>query len=269
MVLCMFERISKRVFIAVIVMLLFCGVQGCTELEKPADESDYINSIGMEFVKIPAGEFMMGSLSGEEDSDDEVPVNKVTIQEAFYLGKFEVTQEQWREVIGANPSYFEGDDHPVEQVSWDDAKEFIRKLNEMEGTDKYRLPSEAEWEYACRAGTTTGYSFGDDESELGDYAWYDDNSGDKTHPVGQKKPNHWGLYDMHGNVWEWCQDRYYSDYNGAPSDGSAREDGNSFYRVKRGGCWLSYAGNCRSAARGSDDTDRHIYFLGFRVLRDL
>ena len=236
-----------------------------------SESSDaYTNSIGMEFVKIPAGEFMMGSLSGEEDRyEDEGPVHKVTIKEAFYLGKFEVTQKQWREVMGSTPSYFKGDDLPVEGVSWNDVQEFIEKLNEMEGNDKYRLPSEAEWEYACRAGTTTRYYFGDDESRLGDYAWYDGNSGGKSHPVGQKKPNPWGLYDMHGNIWEWVQDEWHSDYNGAPSDGSAWESGSSSGRVSRGGSWFSFAWNCRSAYRTYFNPGYRGGNLGFRVLRKM
>ena len=148
--------------------------------------------------------------------------------------------------MGNNPSNFKGEDRPVESVSWKDVQEFVKKLNEKEGTDKYRLPSEAEWEYACRAGTQTRYSFGDDESKLNEYAWYDKNSGSETHPVGQKKPNPWGLYDMHGNVWEWVQDRWHGDYNGAPSDGSAWEDGSGSDRVDRGGSWINYARYCRS-----------------------
>jgi formylglycine-generating enzyme required for sulfatase activity len=122
-----------------------------------------------------------------------------------------------------SPSVFKGDNLPVVSVSWDDVQQFIKKLNEKEGTNKYRLPSEAEWEYAAHAGTTTRYSFGDDESMLVDYAWYDANSGNKTHEVGQKKPNPWGLYDIYGNVWEWVQDKYHDSYNGAPIDGSAWE----------------------------------------------
>ena len=237
----------------------------------PSESSDaYTNSIGMEFVKIPAGEFMMGSPSDENGRyEDEGPVHKVTIKEAFYLGRFEVTQEQWREVMGSNPSNFKGDDLPVEQVSWNDVQEFIEKLNEMEGTKKYRLPSEAEWEYTCRAGTTTRYYFGDGESKLGDYAWYTENSGSKTHPVGQKKPNTWGLYDMHANIWEWVQDEWHSDYNGAPSDGSAWESGSSSDRVSRGGSWFSFAWDCRSAYRTYFNPGYRGGNLGFRVLRKL
>jgi formylglycine-generating enzyme required for sulfatase activity len=157
----------------------------------------------------------------------------VTISSAYYLQTTEVTQGQWKKVMGSNPSKFKncGDDCPVEQVSWSDVQVFIRKLNSQEGTDKYRLPTEAEWEYACRAGTTTAYSFGDNESDLGDYGWYHGNSGNRTHPVGQKRPNPWGLYDVHGNVWEWTQ----------------TEEGSR--RVFRGGSWPYNAGHCHSAFR--------------------
>ncbi|AKB25921.1 hypothetical protein MSMTP_2452 [Methanosarcina sp. MTP4] len=228
----------------------------------------YTNSVGMEFVLIPEGEFRMGSPSDEEGRyNGEDPVHKVTIEESYYLGKYEVTQEQWGEVMGSNPSYFEGDDLPVEQVSWNDVQEFIEKLNEKEGTNKYRLPSEAEWEYACRAGTTTRYYFGDGDSKLGDYAWYTENSGSKTHSVGQKKPNPWGLYDMHGNVWEWCQDTYCSDYSVALSDGSACESRNPFARIRRGGSGANCARNCRSATRSYNGAGSRSSFLGFRVLR--
>jgi formylglycine-generating enzyme required for sulfatase activity len=230
----------------------------------------FTNSIGMEFVSIPAGAFEMGSPSNDADRyDDEGPVHQVTIKKAFYMGSYEVTQAQWRAVMGDNPSYYTGDDDlPVETVSWDDVQEFIKKLNAKEGTDKYRLPSEAEWEYACRAGTTTRYSFGDSDSKLGEYAWYYDNSGSKTHPVGQKKPNPWGLYDMHGNIWEWVQDTYHSDYNGAPADGSAWA-GSGADRVNRGGSWSSYARYCRSAIRYFDARGRRNRDLGFRLVREV
>lgn len=223
------------------------------------------NSIDMEFVLIPAAEFKMGS---EDGFNNEEPVHEVTIGKAFYLGKYEVTQKQWVEVMGSNPSKFKGDGLPVEQVSWNDVQEFIKKLNEKEGSNKYRLPSEAEWEYACRAGTTTHYSFGDSESKLGEYAWYQDNSGSKIHPVGQKKQNQWGLYDMHGNVYEWMQDRYHSNYEGAPTDGSAWEDGSSSDRVVRSGGWGGYAGRVRSALRSNGSPDVRSSNLGFRLLRE-
>ena len=228
-----------------------------------SSQKTYTNSIGMDFVLIPAGSFDMESPSGEDGrASDESPVHKVKIPDSFYMGKYEVTQKQWREVMGDNPSYFKGDDLPVEKVSWNDAQDFIKKLNQKEGENEYRLPSEAEWEYAARAGTTTQYSFGDDVSKLNEYAWYRDNSGSKTHPVGQKKPNFWGLYDMHGNVWEWVQDKRHGDYDGAPTDGSAWESGRSSYRVFRGGSWSSTTHDCRSASRSDFLGDD----FGFRLL---
>ena len=146
----------------------------------------------------------------------------------------------------------------VETVSWVDVQWFIRKLNGLEGKDKYRLPTEAEWEYACRAGSNTRFCFGDDDGKLGQYAWYDSNSGSKTQPVGKKKPNDWGLYDMHGNVWEWCED-YYGDYPAGPSSGSDR--------VIRGGGWNNNAGGCRSSNRLRDNPRGRGQGMGFRLAR--
>jgi len=183
------------------------------------------------------------------------------------MGKYEVTQKQWRDVMGSSTSNL-GDKLPVESVSWNEVRDFIKKLNEKEGSDKYRLPSEAEWEYAARAGTTTRYSFGDEESKLYDYAWFDANSRGKTHDVGQKKPNPWGLYDMHGNVWEWVQDKWHTNYGGAPSDGSSWE-GDGSYRVVRGCGWSYRAGGCQSAIHTGSDADSHGDDFGFRLLRDL
>ena len=240
----------------------------------------------MEFVEIPAGEFKMGSPKNEIGRYfDEEPFHHVTISKPFCMGKYPVTQKQWMEVMDYNPSYFKGDDLPIECVSWNDVQSFIKKLNRIEITNKYRLPSEAEWEYAARAGTTTRYSFGDDvcsyqssrngwirygdDLNLGEYAWFDNNSGDKTHPVGKKKPNPWGLYDMHGNVWEWVQDEWHNDYEGAPIDGSAWGDGVSHNRVIRGGSWLINAKYCRSALRLSSDTYLRSYNLGFRLVKDV
>ena len=230
------------------------------------------SSIGideMEFVRIPAGEFMMGSPSYEKDGyNNEAPIHKVTIKDPFYLGKYPVTQKQWIDVMGYNPSYFKGDNLPVESVSWNDVQEFIKKLNDREDTDKYILPSEAEWEYACRAGTTTRYSFGDEESKLNEYAWYNKNSGFKTHPVGQKNPNHWNIYDMHGNVWELVQDKWHDNYEDTPSDGSAWKDESVSSRVLRGGGCKSDAGDCQSAARGRY-VSLHDNSFGFRLLKKL
>ena len=247
------------------------GNAGINEFSRKADIPKIFSSYstGMEFVLIPAGKFTMGSPLEEEGRyNDEDPVHEVTIKDSFYMGKYPVTQKQWNEIMGSNPSDFKGDDRPVEKVSWDDALVFIKKLNEKEKNNKYRLPSEAEWEYACRAGTTTRYSFGDDESKIGDYAWYV-NLKDGTHTVGQKKPNPWGLYDMHGNVWEWVQDKWHENYNGAPSDGSAWEDGDSSDRVIRGGGWSDNARSCRSANRGRRDPGDLNNYVGFRLLRKL
>ncbi len=238
------------------------------EITSSGSPIDVIRS--MEFVQIPAGEFMMGSPPNEQGRyDKEGPVHKVTIKNLFFMGKCLVTQKQWITIMGYNPSHFKGDNLPVESVSWDDVQKFIKKLNEIEGTDMYRLPSEAEWEYACRAGSSTKYYFSNDELKLGDYAWYDNNSGSKTHPVGQINPNSWRLYDMHGNIWEWVQDRWHDTYNDAPADGSVWENGASSYRVIRGGSWGSSADSCRSAYRDRDAPGNHSSGVGFRLLRKL
>jgi formylglycine-generating enzyme required for sulfatase activity len=187
---------------------------------------------------------------------------------SFAMGKYPVTQGQWKKVMGSNPSYFSsgGDQCPVEKVSWDDAQAFIQKLNQQTG-HSYRLPSEAEWEYACRAGSTGKWCFGDDEDQLKHYAWYEDNSGGKTHPVGEKKANAFGLHDMHGNVWEWCEDEWHDNYQGAPSDGRAWVDGKGSERLLRGGARDSGAGSARSAQRLNNRPDGHFINLGFRLAR--
>jgi len=191
-----------------------------------------------EFCPIPAGTFNLGS-------------NEIKIDRDFYLGKYPVTQNQWEVVMGNNPSRFKGGSLPVETVSFDDAQLFIQKLNQLSGKKLYRLPTEEEWEYACRAGTITEYYFGDDESQLGEYAWYEGNSGQTTHPVGQKKPNGWGLYDLAGNVCEWTDSWY---------------DCSRSSRVYRGGSWYSRAECCRSANRDDTDPGRRRNYLGFRLV---
>ena len=247
-------------------------VAGETEFQKPSSEGrgkdrkeTLKNSIDMKFTLIPAGEFMMGS----KEYEREQPIHNVTIDMPFNLGIFPVTQREWKAVMGYNPSHFKGDDLPVEIVLWNVVQEFIEKLNEIESTDKYRLPSEAEWEYAARAGTTTRYSFGNEYSKLGEYGWYSENSGDKIHSVGKKGANPWGLYDVHGNVWEWVQDTWHDTYNGAPDDGSAWRDGVSAIRVLRGGSCLSNANGCRSANRLCYDPGDRYHFLGFRLLQEI
>ena len=222
-----------------------------------------VNSVGMELKLLPAGKFVMGSHKGE---DDETP-HEVVLTRPFYLSVHQVTQEQYQRVIGANPSSFKGARTPVEQVSYEDAVQFCWKLSELPAEKAagrvYRLPTEAEWEYACCAGTTTEYSFGDDEGKLSEYGWFKGNSDGKTHPVGTKKPNPWGLYDMHGNLWEWCQD-WYGDY---PAGKAADPQGppQASFRVFRGGCWNFVARSCRSARRCRGVPSYRNRDLGFRV----
>jgi len=222
---------------------------------------NYTNSIGMEFVEIPSGSFMMGrDPNFEEGSDDELPQHRESVS-GFYMQSTEVTQAQWVAIMGSNPSKFKGRTNPVEQVSYYDAMEFIKKLNAMEGTSKYYLPSEKEWEYAARAGSTTAYCYGDDKNALGEYAWYSDNSGEQTRPVAQKRANKWGLYDMHGNVLEWTSSCYTENYNaGCHSEG---------YKVLRVGSWSYNASDARSANRFIYSPTFRNYFIGFRVARIL
>ena len=225
---------------------------------------DLGKGVTMKLVLIRPGRFMMGSPDSELGrGDKEGPQHEVVIAKPFYLGVTEVTQAQYEAVMGTNPSQFKGPTNPVESVSWNDAVEFCRKLSEK--TRKtFRLPTEAEREYACRAGSKTRFSFGDSESVLGEYAWYASNSGGKTHPVGQKKPNPWGLYDMHGNVAEWCAD-WYADYpKAAVTDHQGPASGT--YRVLRGGSWYPTPDGCRSAFRNHGTPGIRYNVFGFRVV---
>ncbi|MBF0224692.1 MAG: formylglycine-generating enzyme family protein [Desulfobacterales bacterium] len=231
-------------------------------------------------VYIAPGTFNMGSPSNESDRDSDEVLHEVRITKGFYIGVTEITQGQWKKIMGNNPSNFSscGDDCPVEQVSWLDCQEFIKKLNEKERSDKYRLPTEAEWEYAARAGTSTPYA----GASLDAMGWYGDNSGSKTHPVAKKQANAWGLYDMHGNVWEWCFD-VKTDYSQNPPSnpiytgkgwydlytldisGLYADTGSS--RVIRGGYWSSSAQSCRSAYRHYYSPSYRGSNLGARLAR--
>ena len=222
-----------------------------------------------EMVVIPSGTFMMGTKGDPfakiPSPKDEQPQHAVSIR-SFSIGKYEVTQEQWYSVMGKTPSNFKGRTLPVERVSWNDTQEFIQKLNAKTGKT-YRLPTEAEWEYTARAGSQTAFSFGDNESELGKYAWFNDNSSGQTHPVGEKQPNAFGLFDMHGNVWEWTQDCWNENYVGAPNDSSAWTQGDCSRRVLRGGSWNNNPQVLRSAVRSEGTTAIRLYSYGFRVAR--
>ena len=232
------------------------------------------NSIGVKLVLIPKGTFMMGSPESEKGRYENETQHEVTISKDYYLGVYEVTQAQYEKVIGKNPSHFQGAivgnenvDLPVENVSWHDAVEFCKKLSELPEEKKagrvYRLPTEAEWEYACRAGSKTAYSFEDEEGLLPEYGWFSRNSSNRTHTVGLLEPNAWGLHDMHGNVWEWCSDWYEEYPKGAVSDPTGPKEGS--YRVLRGGCWNDEAAYCRSAFRIRHDPSYRHRDLGFRL----
>ena len=231
--------------------------------------------VTMDFVHIDPGTVTMGSPDSEEERwADEGPQHEVTISKGFYLGKYEVTQGQWEAVMGTTPwsgesNVEENADHPAVYVSWEDAQAFIQKLNDAAGKELYRLPTEAEWEYACRAGTTTRWSFGDDESDVGDYAWYEDNAWDAgepyAHEVGTKLANPWGLYDMHGNVFEWCLDWYGSYSSEAQTDPSGPESGS--YRVLRGGSWINTSYIVRCSYRPYSHPELRTFNYGFRCAR--
>ena len=218
------------------------------------------NSLGMEFAYAPAGSFQMGSDKG---SSMELPIHQVTLAHGFYVGRYEVTQGQWQKVMGSNPSFLYqcGENCPVEEVSWNDAQEFIKKLNAMNDGYIYKLPSEAEWEYACRAGTTGDYA-----GDLEAMGWYQKNSDNKTHPVGQKQPNAWGLYDMHGGVSELVTDNNHYSYDGASTDGSAWVGGTDPERIVRGGSSYEDAASIRSAYRGRYSPDEHNFRVGLRLM---
>ncbi|MDO4510237.1 MAG: formylglycine-generating enzyme family protein [Bacteroidales bacterium] len=222
-----------------------------------------VNGVNYEMVWVLGGTFQMGGTAeqGSDAYDNEMPVHSVTLS-SYYIGKTEVTQALWKAVMGDNPSYFKGDNLPVEDVSWNDCQVFVRKLNSLTG-QRFRLPTEAEWEYACRGGNNSrGYKYSG-SNYIEDVAWYGDNSGSETHPVASKSPNELGLYDMSGNVWEWCSDWYGSYTSVSQTNPQGPYDGSN--RVIRGGFWDNNAGVCRSSLRSSFNPTYRFYGLGLRL----
>jgi formylglycine-generating enzyme required for sulfatase activity len=255
--------------IGCMVLLTMAGT-AFSETKGPPKELtvDIGKGVKLDLVLIPAGAFMMGSPDSDKDAfpeDEEKPQHRVRISKPFYLGKYLVTQEQWEAVTGSNPSHVKGPKKPVETVSWDDCQKFLKRLNDKVGGGKFQLPTEAQWEYACRAGSKARYCFGDDEKQLGEYAWYGGNSGNTTHPVGEKKANRWGLFDMHGNVWQWCQDSWKDGYykESPVDDPTGAATGSD--RVGRGGSCGDPAGGCRSACRGYRGQADRDFTLGLRI----
>ncbi len=235
---------------------------GGAKAQEPAPGTVWTDSsTGMQFVYVPSGCFIMGSGDGD---NDERPPHKVCVK-GFYMGRHEVTQAEYQMLTGNNPSNFKGTSLPVEKVTWGEARSFADELSYRSG-QKIRLPSEAEWEYACRGGEQTDLC---GRGSVENLAWYKGNSEDKTHPVGRKRANAWGLHDMSGNVWEWVEDCSYG-YAGAPTDGSAvTTAGDCSRRVSRGGSWFDSAADVRSARRDADGPSERFDFLGFRVARTL
>jgi formylglycine-generating enzyme required for sulfatase activity len=268
-------NVTNVTFVLMLGFLLFLGA--CSSEEKPKEEKTKFEEgilkpiniqieeaeadpiIDIKLIKIVPGTFMMGS----DKFPAEKPIHKVEIKQEFYLGKYEVTQEQWQSVMGDNPSHFKGEANlPVEEISWIDTQRFLEALNKKSEKYIYRLPTESEWEYAARAGTTEDFA-----GSIDLMAWYGANSDRKTHPVGQKKPNAFGLYDMHGNVYEWCEDSWHPNYEGAPNDGSIWKDtSDNDLRVLRGGSWYYSTLNSRSSYRSSFKAGAYDNGLGLRVV---
>ena len=234
--------------------------------QKPAASTSMpkvsLDDIMRNMVYVEGGTFTMGATSEQKKPDDEEkPTHRVSLS-SFYIGKYEVTQALWKAVMGSNPSRFEGDNLPVERVSWNDCQTFLRKLNAMTGKN-FRLPTEAEWEFSARGGNwSRGYQYSG-SNVLSDVAWYYDNSGSKTHNVGTKAPNELGIYDMSGNVWEWCQDWKGSYIGSAQTNPKGPSSGS--YRVDRGGSWFNFAWSCRVACRYCHTPDYRYFDLGFRL----
>ena len=266
----MYKQLKNYMGIGLLILGLL-SINGCSKSNDSEEDTptvpvefktfkETVNGVSFEMVAVKGGSFMMGSNDG---NDDEKPVHRVTVSD-FYMGKTEVTQALWKAVMGNNPSYYKGDNLPVEQVSWDDAQEFIKELNRLT-KKKYRLPTEAEWEFAAGGGSTnrTKWAGTDVESSVGNYAWYYSNSGYQTHDVATKLPNSLGLYDMSGNVWEWCND-WYGDYSANDQENPIGPSSGS-YRVVRGGSWDYVLSDCRVAGRYGIRPVGRNDDLGFRL----
>jgi formylglycine-generating enzyme required for sulfatase activity len=261
----------------VVVAVVLGGTMTLCSAE-PGGADAILKRFAEEFVSLTPGtgkfpaSFRMGSTA--EAPAAEKPAHTVTFTAPFAVARYEVTQELYEAVVGRNPSKWKGSRNSVEMVSWDEATDFCRQATtelrrrKLLGDDEVvRLPAEAEWEYACRAGSTTAYGFGDSADDLKDYAWFKANSKGEDPPVGKKKPNAWGLYDLHGYVWEWCQDAWHDSYEGAPADGSAWEEKDAKERVMRGGSWADEAPSIRSAFRGHQPAGQRSDTIGFRCVR--
>lgn len=277
---------NKKIALALLLTLSFTlsGIMTATAADSAAGQKaapqqeqsleKHTNSIGMEFVLIPAGSFTR-TFTSKTDAGEEKTESAVVITKPFYLSTHLVTQEQWTAVMGKNPSSFKGENNPVDTVSWNDAQEFIKRLNAKEKHARYRLPTEAEWELAVRAGTKTPFFFLKDPrnwenalDEVDAYAWVKKNSGDKTHPVGRKEPNAYGLYDMYGNAWEWVQDGY-DELPTAPEVKDYCASVEDSLRVLRGGCWMCSPDVIRAGNRRNSPADRGDNHMGFRLALSL
>lgn len=266
------KYVRTVIFVSAFSLLISLLSQKAVAGNESANPKTLTNSIGMKFVLIPAAAFMMGSPPYELGRGDDERQHRVTLTKGFYMGVTEVTQYQWRRIMGNSPSHFRdcGADCPVEFVSWNDCQQFVQRINLHEGGNTYRLPTEAEWEYACRAGSKPAFANGGitqtscgHDANLDLLGWYCGNSGKEPHPVAQKKPNAFGLYDMHGNVWEWCQGWYGPYPSGDVSDPTGPSSGS--YRVLRGGGWHEDVEGCRSAIRVGRPPDSKAGTLGFRL----
>jgi formylglycine-generating enzyme required for sulfatase activity len=240
---------------------VFLATFACCLLESSGHALTPAPALESGFVRVAAGAFVMGSAAG---GDSERPPHHVTISREFEVGRYEVTQAQWEAVMGSNPSHFKGADRPVERVSWDDAQVFLEKLNSRNDGYVYRLPTEAEWEYAARAGSTADYA---GTGSLDEMAWHFGNAGGTTHPVGTKKPNAWGLYDTHGNVWEWVQDWYDKEYYKVSPAVDPRGPAAGSRKTCRGGAWNYGADRSTSSSRAHPAPDARESFIGFRLVR--